>query len=297
MEFLTGHRLRSRNGRRRRLPDIAALVIASLEQRWRKYVKELRRCRNHRSEESVHDLRVATRRLISTLMIVEILLPESRVQKLQRRLKKLFDAMSPLRDTQVQLLALQKKVAQLRELETLITVLKLREHRQMNRIGKRVANIDTAALRAILRRIEKKLQTISASRLKKNVSLTAALGEAAEGFIAIAALRERLRISQPHTVHRMRIAFKKFRYKVEALQPFLRNVTVRQLKAMDKFQTRMGEIQDIEVLSATVRRFMMQRRVASRSPLARYYRELQKEKRERTRAFIRDSREINSYWK
>jgi CHAD domain-containing protein len=290
-------RSRRRNERRKRLPDIASLVIASLEQRWRKYVKELRRCRNHRSEESVHDLRVATRRLISTLMIVEILLPESRVQKLQRRLKKLFDAMSPLRDTQVQLLALQKKVAQLRDLETLITVLKLREHRQMNRIGKRVAKIDTAALRAMRRRIERKLQTISASRLKKNVSLTAALGEAAEGFIAIAALRERLRISQPHTVHRMRVAFKKFRYEIEALQPFLTKVTARQLKAMDRFQTRMGEIQDVEVLSNTIRRFMTRRGASLRSPLARYYRELQGQKQQLIRAFIQSSREINSYWK
>lgn len=281
----------------RRLPDIASLVITSLDQRWRKYVKELRRCRNRCSEESVHDLRVATRRLISTLMIVEILLPDSRVQKLQRRLKRLFDAMSPLRDTQVQLLALEKKVEQVAELETLITILKLRERSQMRRIGKRVARIDAAALGAVLRRIKKKLETISASRLKKNVSLTAALGEAAEGFIAIASLRERLRISQPRTVHRMRIAFKKFRYKVEALQPFLRKVTARQLKAMDKFQTRMGAIQDIEVLSNTVQRFMTQRGASVRSPLARYYRELQAQKQQLMRAFIQSSREINSYWR
>jgi CHAD domain-containing protein len=281
----------------RRLPDIASLVITSLDQRWRKYVKELRRCRNRCSEESVHDLRVATRRLISTLMIVEILLPDSRVQKLQRRLKRLFDAMSPLRDTQVQLLALEKKVEQVPELETLITILKLRERSQMRRIGKRVARIDAAALGAVLRRIKKKLETISASRLKKNVSLTAALGEAAEGFIAIASLRERLRISQPRTVHRMRIAFKKFRYKVEALQPFLRKVTARQLKAMDKFQTRMGAIQDIEVLSNTVQRFMTQRGASVRSPLARYYRELQAQKQQLMRAFIQSSREINSYWR
>jgi CHAD domain-containing protein len=281
----------------RRLPDIASLVITSLDQRWRKYVKELRRCRIRCSEESVHDLRVATRRLISTLMIVEILLPDSRVQKLQRRLKRLFDAMSPLRDTQVQLLALEKKVEQVAELETLITILKLRERSQMRRIGKRVARIDAAALGAVLRRIKKKLETISASRLKKNVSLTAALGEAAEGFIAIASLRERLRISQPRTVHRMRIAFKKFRYKVEALQPFLRKVTARQLKAMDKFQTRMGAIQDIEVLSNTVQRFMTQRGASVRSPLARYYRELQAQKQQLMRAFIQSSREINSYWR
>lgn len=281
----------------RRLPDIASLVITSLDQRWRKYLKELRRCRNRCSEESVHDLRVATRRLISTLMIVGILLPDSRVQKLQRRLKRLFDAMSPLRDTQVQLLALEKKVGKVPELETLITILKLRERAQMRRIGKRVAKIDAASLGAMLRRIKKKLQTISASRLKKNVSLTAALGEAAEGFIAIAALRERLRISQPRTVHRMRVAFKKFRYKVEALQPFLRKVTARQLKAMDKFQTRMGAIQDIEVLSNTVQRFMTQRVAAARSPLARYYRELRAQKQQLIRAFIQSSREINSYWR
>ncbi len=294
---MNAQRSRERKEKKKRLPDIASLVIASLDQRWRKYLKELRRCRNHRSEASVHDLRVATRRLISTLLIVEILLPESRVQKLQRRLKKLFDAMSPLRDTQVQLITLEKKVAQLHDLETLITILKLRERAQMQRIGKRVAKTDTATLGVMLRRIKKTLQPISTSRLKRTVGLTAALGDAAEGFIAIAALRERLRISQPHTVHRMRVAFKKFRYKVEALQPFLAKVSARQLKAMDRFQTRMGEIQDVEVLSNTIRRFMTRRGASLRSPLARYYRELQAQKQQLIRAFIQSAQEIDSYWK
>jgi CHAD domain-containing protein len=178
-----------------------------------------------------------------------------------------------------------------------LTILKVRERLQMKRIAKRVAKIETTALGRMLRRIKSKLENMSASRLRKRVGLTAALGEAAEGFIEIAALRERLRISQPRTVHRMRVAFKKFRYKVEALQPFLRKVTARQLKAMDKFQTRMGAIQDVEVLSNTVRRFMENRHASSRSALARYHRELELQKQQRIREFIQSSIEIDSYWK
>ena len=63
--------------------------------------------------------------------------------------------------------------------------------------------------------------------------------------------------SDTRTIHRTRVAFKKYRYMVESLQPLLPRVGDGQLKAMQGFQARMGEIQDAEVLLASLDKFIL----------------------------------------
>jgi CHAD domain-containing protein len=64
----------------------------------------LKRCQKKYSEAAVHDLRVATRRLISTLDLLSELRPDDDLRQTRRKLKKTLDLFSPLRDVQVQLL-------------------------------------------------------------------------------------------------------------------------------------------------------------------------------------------------
>jgi CHAD domain-containing protein len=53
--------------------------------------------------------------------------------------------------------------------------------------------------------------------------------------------------AQPATIHRVRVAFKKFRYMVEIVHPMLEGYPEANLKRMNRYQTLMGEIQDAEV--------------------------------------------------
>ena len=53
--------------------------------------------------------------------------------------------------------------------------------------------------------------------------------------------------NQPATIHRLRIAFKKFRYMIEAIYPVLQNFPADFLKRMHEYQAAMGDIQDMEV--------------------------------------------------
>jgi CHAD domain-containing protein len=57
------------------------------------------------------------------------------------------------------------------------------------------------------------------------------------------------------SIHRMRVAFKKFRYTVESLAPLRGRTSSKQLKAMNAFQGSMGDIQDAEVLLTNVQAF------------------------------------------
>jgi CHAD domain-containing protein len=52
--------------------------------------------------------------------------------------------------------------------------------------------------------------------------------------------------SSAQTIHRTRVAFKKFRYMVEALQPLLTGITPTLIAAMHDYQSMMGDVQDTD---------------------------------------------------
>jgi CHAD domain-containing protein len=61
------------------------------------------------------------------------------------------------------------------------------------------------------------------------------------------------------TIHCTRVAFKEFRYMVEALADCLPIATEHRLEAMHDYQTLMGDVQDAQVLLAAVDKFLCKR--------------------------------------
>ncbi len=278
-------------------PDITRVLMDSLAQRWRKYLKELRRCKRAFSEESVHDLRVATRRLISILMIVEIVKPDSRSRWLQRRLKRLFDAFGPLRDTQVQILTIEKKVAEFPELATLLTMLRVRERSQMNTVAVKIMKIETRPLSRIISAIKKSLRVHFSRPMMQRIGMNAVFGAAASKYLTAVAYKEHVVPTRARTIHRARIAFKKLRYTLEALLPMLSSANKEYVRALDAYQTRMGEIQDAELLSTLVRNFAARRSLASRRRLSGFRRQIALTKKELTAAYVQSAEDLYSFWK
>src|SRR4030095_12946341 len=86
------------------------VLIEALEERWDKYRAELKKCKSEFSEEAVHDLRVATRRLLAVMDIIRLLDPQPRVQKVRRILKNQLDSLDDLRDTQVILVEVSESI-------------------------------------------------------------------------------------------------------------------------------------------------------------------------------------------
>src|SRR5664279_6176415 len=97
--------------RRQSQSDIASAQTAdvlkhlgdSLNTQWRRYRKRLRRCQERFSQDAVHDVRVETRRLLSTIELLGAFIPERDIKKVRRALKRHLDTFDQLRDTQVQL--------------------------------------------------------------------------------------------------------------------------------------------------------------------------------------------------
>src|SRR5689334_13967508 len=98
-------------------PNADQLLLDRLEKNWREYRSELKRCREEFSNETVHDLRVASRRLVAILRLLHSIAPRPRLQKTIRILKEQLDELDDLRDTQVILAEISETIQELPELQ------------------------------------------------------------------------------------------------------------------------------------------------------------------------------------
>lgn len=272
--------------------DLATLLDHALDERWRKYRKLLRRCRKDCSEQTIHDLRVATRRLLATLHVVKSVHPDAVPKKILRRLKKRFDKLSPLRDAQVQLAQVEMLAPVFPPLEKFRAKLAARETRLIAKVAETLATTRTAKLSAGIETVRARLRAHAAVPL--NGDLAARAVNAA--FSEMRECRRHLRADDAASIHRMRIAFKKFRYTAETLRPLL-PLTDAQFGEMNAYQTLMGDIQDAEVLLASLKKFANKKKARRRDPsLREALRALSERRDELVQAFFASADKVDTFW-
>ncbi len=227
--------------------DVLQHLGAALAGQWRRYRKRLKRCQRKFSAGAVHDSRIETRRLLATLELVAVFIPERKLKKLRRALKEHLDAFDPLRDTQVQLAGVESLRRALPAAKKFHRWLRQREVRYIRKARRAVKAVRTrrvgkriAALEGELRRCRKKTAPVRAFAMAQDAIQIA--------FARVIRLSRRVSAKDPQTIHRTRIAFKGFRYMVEALSPLLPAVTDKHRQVMHDYQSMMGDIQDLKVL-------------------------------------------------
>jgi CHAD domain-containing protein len=223
------------------------VLASSLKERWKSYRRALKRCRHRFSEKSVHASRVETRRLLSLVELLGVFLGQSHLKKTRRILKRHLDAFDPLRDTQVQLLLLAKHRQQFPEVKNFRQTLVKREQRCLETASRRIARVKTHTLQKIFRQLARQLAQVGANASQSTRHRVAMMNAVRTAFSKTLALQRAMDPGAAATIHRTRVAFKKFRYMVEALQPLLPEITNERVAAMQEFQSMMGDVQDTEV--------------------------------------------------
>ncbi len=279
------------------LPDFRGLLLDSLDDRWRTFRTELKRCQKQYSAESVHDLRVATRRLISTLELLASIYPKGNLRKARRTLKRHLEMFGPLRDAQVQLLSVYKKLPAFPELQRFYDDLVEHEGKLVQDLSTEVKRVKTAKLGRAIRATAKRLETLLDMPEKLQEKRAEALGAAEAAFNRVVERKLAVDPTDSVTIHRMRVAFKKFRYMVEALAPMLDWVTSKRLKAMNAFQGSMGDIQDAEILFMNVHAFARKQGPESDAPLARALEELSRRRTALIEDFLGSAQILYTFWK
>jgi CHAD domain-containing protein len=265
------------------------LLLEALEQRWKNYRAELKRCRAEFSNEAVHDLRVATRRMLALSQLLNSISPRPRLQKLARAFKDQLDEFDDLRDTQVILAELSEIMQELPQLYDFQKHLQFTEEKLLRNLRKKIKQLEASE---VTKRIRKTHATLEA---ETNDDLKVQLMQAVDDVYLNT--KQRLGwvdLTRSATIHRVRIAFKALRYMIEIIQPMLSDFPVENLKRMNDYQSLMGEIQDAEVFAQTLADYSEHTSFSDLEPVRRYY---EQRHAEAISAYASALNQIHPFWR
>jgi CHAD domain-containing protein len=238
------------------MKDWETTLAAALQRQWKRYRRALKSCQQRFSEKSVHASRVESRRLLAQLELLGIFAPARLFKRARRALKRHHDTFDPLRDTHVQLALLETHSDAFPETKALCDFLRRRERNCLKQAAHGIRNVKTGRLKKVIAKLVRQLK---ASRRdgEHQVRARKAIMRAVEtAFARVVERRRHMDPGQVASIHRTRVAFKKFRYMVEALQPLFREISGERLRAMQAFQTVLGHLQDTDVFLTRMDKFI-----------------------------------------
>jgi CHAD domain-containing protein len=238
------------------------LLEKSLKKQWRRYRKELKRCQDRLSEGTIHNCRVGARRLLATVELLGGFLSAGRVRKVERALKRHLSTFDDLRDTQVQLPIIKKLEPRFPAAGAFYAFLQKRENRLIKSTRRNIKRVGTQRLERLVAAGRDEIQG-RRKQCPPPKAVFLLLNSVDRAFAYASRLRAQIDPLDTDTIHRARVAFKKFRYMVETLAPCLPVRTPRLLDSMRHYQTMMGHIQDAEVLRQALERFLRKKRLAA----------------------------------
>jgi len=230
----------------------ADLLAESGRERSARFRRCLRRAAGQpASDEAVHDLRVAIRRVLAWIAVREALAgPDRRLRETRLSLGALMSPLGKLRDAHVKRDWIRKLVPEGDEPSYLYAIQVANEIlRWEARVRERLGEKSTGRLRVPL----PEGKTSAGGR-------TAAAPPAAKflGGLAREVSRHRkaaLDPARPEPLHRMRLAFKRYRYAAEVLLPLFPKATEETANRLHAFQTLLGTIHDLDVILAEAAAF------------------------------------------
>ena len=227
--------------------------------------------------------------MLALIQLLNSISPRPRLQKLSRAFKDQLDEFDDLRDTQVILAEVSETIQELPQLQKFQNHLQSVEEDLLKTLRKKLKVID---LFDVSKRIRKTRESLVAEA-DKNL-LVPTLQAVDDAFLLTKQRHSWIDSAQPATIHRMRIAFKTFRYMVEIIHPLLKGYPFENLEQMNNYQALMGEIQDVEVIMQTLADFPSPASSFDPEPVRRYY---ERRHAEATSAFIEDMNQIESFWR
>lgn len=265
------------------------LLLEALESRWKNYRAELKRCRAEFSNEAVHDLRVATRRMLALIQLLHSIAPRPRLQKLTRAFKDQLDEFDDLRDTQVILAELSEVMQELPQLHDFQKHLQFTEQKLLRTLRKKIKQLESSEVTKRIRKTHEALAAETGGELSSQI-----LQAIDDVYLVTQQRLGWVDLTRSATIHRVRIAFKSLRYMIEIAQPILSDFPSENLKRMNDYQSLMGEIQDVEVFAQTLADFAEHASFPNPEPVRRYY---EQRHAEAISAYASALNQIENFWR
>jgi CHAD domain-containing protein len=270
-------------------PDPKELLLQALETRWENYRSQLKNCRDEFTEDVIHDLRVATRRILALIQLLNSISPHPRLKKMTRAFKDQLDEFDELRDTQVILGELTGILQELPQLEEFDTYLRSNEEEMLQDLQKKLKKRDPSKMTSWIRKTQDSLDEEANAELEAQI-----LDAVDEAFLVVRQRLSWVDLTRSATIHRVRVVFKAFRYMVEIVHPLVKDFPPAILKQMNEYQTWMGNIQDTEVFARTLADFMATASFPDQVAVQRYY---EKRRSEAISTFVDAMDQLHTFWR
>ncbi len=273
-------------------------MLTAFDEHWADYREQFKQGRQEISEDSIHDLRVSARRMQALLGIIRTLDTRPRVKKMERFLRKQLNQLDALRDTQVMVQESENAINDLPQMLIFRQYLQDRSEDLASDARKNLRKTKPSNLQQRIKRIRKVVRQHS----DDTDFVEQVLQAVDSAYVKALARFGKLDSGDPNSVHRLRVAFKKLRYMIETVEPFLPDYPGHYFDKMHDYQDAMGKVHDTTVMLDTLKEYeleLQQRRSGKGSdfdakPVEQYF---------RTRladlvlAYFQRKDEIHSFWR
>jgi CHAD domain-containing protein len=203
--------------------------------------------------------------------------------------KDLLDEFDDLRDTQVMLAEISEVLKELPQLHEFQTQLQSDEEKLLRALRKKIKKFDASDLNKRIRKTEASLEADGSDDLESQV-----MRAVDDAYQLVKERLDWVAITRAETIHRVRIAFKSFRYMMEIVHPLLKDYPTKNLERMNNYQSLMGEIQDIEVFMQTLADYSESASFPDLEPVRSYY---EKRHTEAISAYVKEMKQVNTFWR
>jgi CHAD domain-containing protein len=215
--------------------------------------------------------------------------PRPRFEKISRTFRDQLNGLDNLRDTQVMLAEISEVLNELPQLHEFQKQLQSKEEKMLRALRKKLKKFEPSDLGKRIHKTQKSLEETTNNQLETQV-----MRAVDDAYLLV---KERLGWVDPAraaTVHRVRVAFKSFRYMVEIVHLMLKDYPTRNLKRMNDYQTLMGEIQDNEVFMQTLADYAESASFPDQEPVRHYY---EKRHVEAISAYMKNKNRVDTFWR
>jgi len=177
--------------------------------RWELYRAWLDEYRKQPSAESVHEMRVSSRRLASQLMLLGCVVGGRKPCKVQRMLKSQLRSLGAVRDLHVQRIFLEQQATKFPQVALLREHLMRRERELIKPASRRMSNSKVKKLQRWIDRLEEEFAQVASDVVKQEEFAAAAWRCAEDAFAETVRCWRLIRLSDLRTIHHTRVAFKR----------------------------------------------------------------------------------------
>ncbi len=282
------------------------------------FLKRFNKCKSFFSEDSVHDLRVSIRKLAALCYALKVFSDSPYLLSISKEIKKHLKLLNPLRDTQVQILAVQNMFFSYPLLIDFYKYLLNLEKELIAKINKNLQKINLDFFESLVLFLKIDLKKIHLEnfdfqkiiKLKSDIFFD--ITEYFEDINKILLNSPNMKIEEKKInnfvdsfeikkewteilgkIHKLRLNFKRYRY----LSEIIKNVTNSDsqiLKKMQGIQDQLGEIQDSQVFLNSIRTFYKNSNTIYNYRLNKVFKDLIKKQNQSVINFFNNKEELLS---